>query len=646
MSGHVEQSSEQNSRMNTSEVNSDACIAPDFDIHRIGIIPSIVDHYFTGFSDEKSGEFEQKFMSSSVVPLARGEYTLSYIPNRTRVQKELLFLRDRVKSMDSTSCWEASYTHTEKMREVGATLFQRAAEHGLVERVTKPYIRKNFKNSLHSLNDQRDIERLMGNMGWKVIAAANGEYICVAKVGKKLSYFSVDQLAQKDPKFLKKQLKTYYMHSIYGQSLRSAAVDKAFHEREAVDVTPEFIRRIAREDETVAYHEYKNITHVLEWFDRVDYTQNSSNKSREWVLELHGLDVSRNWQVTNADNTSLFSLSQVLSHLKDCNGIQSYARRQFHQQLQWLQVFDHLEYGFGQKAQWIQDSDVALFERPGVPTREDLANTRAYIQSADDFRAAVSSWLQGRESRHTVQDLLGLLRDVAPAMAESFTAVRDMVNKKTERKPHSFYSLMGEVQRKLTPPFYVPLTVESVRTIVKTVFETAGIESLESGGSYEIQSYGQIGLAMQDLLGWVALEQVRDEHNKQAKASGKQPTELRAIDAYLSVLVQSWQTSKETQFQLLQQGEQRAIKNHKTVIHRLHIDERTLSDACDSDRSLEPYPEWKLKQLAYLIKQGKLDMNSRVVPAFLSSFFPWMTGREYTWLLDYAARHQPKSPEK
>jgi hypothetical protein len=636
MAGTVERSEERIRSVDVSDVNFDACIAPEFDIHRISVIPTIVDRYFTGFSDAKAGEFERKFMSSAVVPLQQGDYTFSHIPDRKTVQKELLYLRDRVKALDAQSCWEASYEHTERMREVGRRLFEKANEYGLVERVTKPFIRKRFDNVLHSLNNQSDVERLMGNMGWKVISATNGEYICVARVGKRLTYFSVDQLAQIDPKFLQKQLKTYYKHSIYGQALRGAAVHKAFHEREASDVTPAFIREIARLEDDSAYNAYKHITNVLAWFDRVDDYHHNKNRSRNWVLELHGLDVSRNWQVTDSDNTSLFSLSQVLRHLSACKGLTQFHRTQYDLQLEWLQAFDNLQFGVGEKALWIDDADIARFDRPRVPTKEEIANTRAFIRSADDFTVAVASWLQGRESRHTAYDLLGLLRDIRPQMAEGYNSVKDMVKAKTDGTAHSFHSLMADVERRLSPPFFTPLTVESVRTIVKKEFEKAGIQSLAPGSSYEIQTHGQLGLAMQDLLGWVALEQVRDAQNRAAKKQGKQPPDLHAIDTYLQTLVADWQTAKTTQFEVLQKAEMRAIEDHKAIVRELHINERELTEICDSDRTVEPYPEWQLTQLAYLIRQRKLDVHSRATTAFLSSFFPWLTVREYSWLLKYS----------
>ncbi len=623
------------------ELNSDACISPEFDISRIRIIPSIVDRYFTGYSDAKAGEFERVFMSSAVVPLGQGDYTFSYIPDRKTVQKELLYLRNRAKSQDAQSCWEASYEHTEKMREVGRRLFEKANEYSLVERVTKPFIRKRFDNVFHSLNNQKDVERLMGNMGWKVISATNGEYICVARVEKKLSYFSVDQLSKQDPKFLQRQLKTYYKHAIYQQALRNAAVDKAFHQREATDITPDFIREIARLDDESAYTEYKNITNVLEWFDKMDESKHSKSRSREWVLELHGLDASRNWQVTDADNSSLFSVSEVLRHMSMCSGLSQSHRMQYALQLEWLQVFDNLQYGVGKKAPWIEEADIMLFDRPQMPTKEEIANTQAYVQSAEDFRVAVYAWLQGRESRHTVNDLLGLLRDVRPELAKSFNSVKEMVNEKTAGTQHSFHTLMAEVQRKLSPHWFTPLTVESVRTVVRGVFKSAGISSLEAGGSYDVQEYGQIGLAMQDLLGWVALEQVRDAHNAHERQLGREPRELYAIDTHLKTVVDEWQRVKKTEYLVLLQSEKRAQQNHKTVIRQLDINEQELSDACDSDRSAEPYPEWQLRQLAYLIKQEKLDMNAKIIAPFLSSYFPWMTGREYNWLLTYAQAHQP-----
>lgn len=642
MAGTVEQSVERIRSVDTTEVNFDACIAPEFDIGRIRVIPSIVDRYFTGFSDAKAGEFERAFMSSSVVPLRQGDYTFSYIPDRKAVQKELLYLRDRVKSRDAQFCWEASYEHTEKMREVGHRLFEKANEYGMVERVTKPFIRKRFDNVFHSLNNQQDVERLMGNMGWKVISATNGEYICVARVGNKLSYFSVDQLSKQDPRFLQRQLKTYYKHAIYQRALRSAAVDKAFHERESTDITPDFVKVIARLDDESAYTEYKNITNVLEWFDRLDGSKHTKSRSREWVLELHGLDASRNWQVTDADNSSVFSLSEVLRHMSTCSGLSRTHRMQYALQLEWLQVFANLQYGVGEKAPWIEDAVIAQFDRPQMPTKEEIANTQAYVQSAEDFRVAVDAWLQGRESRHTVNDLLGLLRDVRPEMAKSFNSVKDMVNEKTAGTQNSFHSLMAEVQRKLSPHWFTPLTMGSVRTVVRDVFKSAGISSLEAGSSYDVQEYGQIGLAMQDLLGWVALEQVRDAHNAHERHLGREPRELYAIDTYLKTVVDDWQKAKTTQYESLLRGELKAIENHKSIVHELGINEQKLKDACDSDRSLEPYPEWQLRQLAYLIKQGKLDMNAQCIAPFLSSYFPWMTGREYNWLLAYAEAHQPR----
>lgn len=638
MANRAEQSAGYGAAQEAYGVNSDACIAPDFDIDRVGIIPNIVDRYFTGYPDTKAGEFEKRYMSGAVIPLQAGDYRLSYIPNRTRVQKELLYLRDQAKSLDAQSCWEASYAHTEKMREVGTKLLEKAVSYGLVEPVSKRFIRKNLSGSRHSLQDKNDVERLIGNLGWKVIAATNGDYMFVAKVGKKLSYFNVDQLAQYEPSFLKNQLKTYYMHDIYGHALRSAAVDKAFHEPDAAGLIPQFIQEISHLDEDASYHEYKNITHVLEWFDRVDWFHRSKSRSREWVLELHGLDVSRNWHVTNADNSSLFSLSQALGHLGSCDGIPAASRAHFSDIRQWLHIFDHLEYGMDQKAEWVDNADIARFDRPRPPTKEELANTRAYIQAADDFRVTVQAWLQGRESRHTAYDLLGLLRDVRPEMAKSFNRAKEVVQEKTKGTAHSFHSLMADVERRLSPPFYTPLTVESVRTIVKKEFEKAGIQSLEAGGSYTLQEYGELGLAMQDILGWVALEQARDQQNQMARSKGNEPPAQPAIDAYLRSMAAYWQDQKSYPMEGLLESELRAVANHKFMVRELRIDERALSDACDSDRKEEPYPEWQLMQLAYLIRKGKLDLNSRVVAPFLSSFFPWLTGREYSWLLKYSRK--------